>query len=327
MKTIRSLLNDGWYQRYTRISKLSLRSSIYDITGACNLRCKSCFFFNSEAPLKTKEETSIEKWDAFVEKEKDRGVNLAILVGGEPSLHVDRINSFYTRMRTFCTTNGQRKIPRELFPDMRIGISLWGNEEDEAYLRGASTFAASVENYKGDPRAYFLYIITPLQIGKMEQVIRKIKDAGLKVHAELLSNDENIEGLSWTDVTLREIQTEMDGMLEMFPGTFLSSRYYHRVITTGEMMGRQWGWEECPSVSAPFDTRKSHPRRLYGMIRWGADHNYVYRCCSSDTRNCRDCHDSAAQTAWIIVNKRDHLHTTESLQNWIEVCEMFAALY
>ena len=28
-------------------------------------------------------------------------------------------------------TNGVRKIPRERFPEMRIGISLWGDEEDE----------------------------------------------------------------------------------------------------------------------------------------------------------------------------------------------------
>ena len=45
MKTVSSLLDDHWYARYKRISKLNIRSSIYDVTNRCNLRCKGCFFF------------------------------------------------------------------------------------------------------------------------------------------------------------------------------------------------------------------------------------------------------------------------------------------
>jgi MoaA/NifB/PqqE/SkfB family radical SAM enzyme len=45
MKTVSSLLDKDWYERYQRISKLNIRSSIYDVTNRCNLRCKGCFFF------------------------------------------------------------------------------------------------------------------------------------------------------------------------------------------------------------------------------------------------------------------------------------------
>jgi hypothetical protein len=31
--------------------------------------------------------------------------------------------------------------------------------------------------------------------------------------------------------------------------------------------------------------------------------------------------------SWIMVNKREHMNTTQDLQNWIEVYEMFAKLY
>jgi hypothetical protein len=31
--------------------------------------------------------------------------------------------------------------------------------------------------------------------------------------------------------------------------------------------------------------------------------------------------------SWVMVNKRAHIDTPESLQNWIEVYEMFAKLY
>lgn len=102
MKTVSSLLDDHWYERYKKISKLNFRSSIYDVTNRCNLRCKGCFFFSSGEHEAAAEENDIEKWHAFVEKEMERGVNLAILIGGEPTLCLDRIEAFYKRMPTFA---------------------------------------------------------------------------------------------------------------------------------------------------------------------------------------------------------------------------------
>ena len=67
------------------------------------------------------------RWEAFVEKEQARGVNLAILIGGEPTLHLDRVEAFYRRLPTYCATNGLIKVPRERFPDLMVGISLWGD--------------------------------------------------------------------------------------------------------------------------------------------------------------------------------------------------------
>ena len=97
MKTVSSLLDDHWYARYKKISKLNIRSSIYDVTNRCNLRCKGCFFFSSNEHQAAEEETDIAKWDAFVESETARGVNLAILIGGEPTLCLDRVAAFYSR--------------------------------------------------------------------------------------------------------------------------------------------------------------------------------------------------------------------------------------
>ena len=194
MKTVSSLLDPEWYARYKRISKLNIRSSIYDVTNRCNLRCKGCFFFSSDEHKAAPEETDVKKWEAFIDREKDRGVNLAILIGGEPTLCLDRVEAFYKRLPTFCATNGLIKVPRDRFPDMMIGISLWGNEQDERTLRGKDTFRISSQNYAGDPYVYYLYTITPNQIGKTERIIRKISDAGLKVHMQLLSNDEGVDG-------------------------------------------------------------------------------------------------------------------------------------
>ncbi|MBI9083735.1 MAG: radical SAM protein [Desulfobacterales bacterium] len=327
MKTVSSLLDDHWYERYKRISKLNIRSSIYDVTNRCNLRCKGCFFFSSGEHEAATEENDISRWNAFVDKEMARGVNLAILIGGEPTLCMDRIEAFYRRIPTFCATNGLIRVPRDRFPDLMVGISLWGDEEDEKLLRGKDVFSISSKNYEGDPHAYYLYTITPKQIGRTERIVGKIQDVGLKVHLQLLSNDEGVNGFSWQPRQLEEIRLEMDAMLDRYPDTVISSKYYHEIITTGKMLGRRFGWTECPSVTAPMDSRNPQPKRLTNFIRWASDLSTMHRCCTSETRDCSTCKDGAAHMSWVMVNKRAHMRSSRDLRNWIEVYEMFAKLY
>jgi len=326
MRTVSSLLDDEWRRRYDRISRLNIRSSIYDVTNKCNLRCKGCFFFSS-GEHHLEEETDLRKWEDFVDREKDRGVNLAILIGGEPTLFLDRVEAFYKRIPSYCATNGLVKLPRDRFPDMMVGISLWGSSQDEIELRGKDVFSLSSRNYAGDPYTYYLYTLTPRQLGRSEEVVRRIEDCGLKVHIQLLSNDEGADGFSWTPDLLTRARTEMDFLLDKYPKTVISSHYYHEVITTGTLLGRRWGFQECPSVTEPLDRRDPAPKRLIRFIRWGADLTTMHRCCTSATRDCRTCKDGAAHMSWVMVNKRDHFRTTRDLQNWIEVYEMFAKLY
>jgi len=327
MKTISSLLDQKWYERYKQISKLNIRSSIYDVTNKCNLRCKGCFFFSSGEHKVAEEEMDLGKWEAFIDREEERGVNLAILIGGEPTLYLDRVEAFYKRLPTFCATNGIIRVPRDRFPDMMLGLSLWGDEEDEKLLRGKDTFAISSKNYEGDPHTYYLYTITPRQIGKTERIVRKIRDVGLKVHMQLLSNDEGVDGFSWNESELRDIRSEMDAMLDAYPDTVVSCKYYHEIITTGKMLGRTFGWKECPSVTESKDTRNPQPKRLIHFIRWASDLSTMHRCCTSETRDCSTCKDGAAHMSWVMVNKRAHMRSAEDFQNWIEVYEMFAKLY
>lgn len=326
MKTVSSLLDPVWHERYKRISRLNIRSSIYDVTNRCNLRCKGCFFFSS-GEHHVSEEMDLKKWEAFIDKEKARGVNLAILIGGEPTLCMDRVEAFYNRLPTYLATNGLIKISRDKFPDMMVGISLWGGGEDEKVLRGQDTFDVSSKNYEGDPYTYYLYTVTPKQVGKIEPVIRRIADCGLKVHLQLLSNDEGVDGFSWRPEELRDLRFEMDEMLDAFPQTVISSKYYHEVITTGMMLGRRFGWSECPSVTESMDHRRPPVARLIHFYRWAADLKTSHRCCTSATRDCATCKDGAAHMSWIMVNKRAHSVSTKDLQNWIEVYEMFAKLY
>ncbi len=329
MKLLSQMLDPETHARYKRISTLNMRSSIYDVTNRCNLRCKGCFFFSSGEHEVCDEEMDLDRWVQFVEAEIARGVGMAILIGGEPTLYLDRVEAFFTRMKTYAATNGLVKIPRDRFPDMMVGISLWGDDEDELRLRGRNVFKISRENYQGDPKTYYLYTITPQQVGqgKVERVVRKIRDYGLKVHMQLFSNDEQVQGYTWTDELLAGVREEMDDMLARYPDTVISSHYYHQVLTTGRLFDRKWGWEECPSVSEEMDDRNPKPRRLIGFNRWASDLRTHHRCCTSAHRDCATCKDGAATMSWIMVNKRLHMGSSRDLKNWIEIYEMFARLY
>lgn len=327
MLTVSTLLDESWRRRYQQISKLNIRSSIYDITNKCNIRCKGCFFFSSGEDKKYSDQKDVGEWDAFVDREMERGVNLAILIGGEPTIFPARMEAFYKRMPTYCATNGLIKVDRDRFPDMMVGISLWGDEEDEVALRGKNCFGRSSQLYAGDPNVYYLYTLTPQSLDKVPLMTRKIRDCGLKVHFQLLSNDDHVEGYDWTPEILKAARDGMDEMLDLYPETVVSCRYYHRVMCDNEMLGRPWGWNECPSVSADHDTRDPKPKHLISFIRWGADLKTTHRCCTSDTRDCNDCRDGAAKMSWVMVNKRAHMRSAEDLRNWIEVYEMFAKLY
>jgi hypothetical protein len=185
----------------------------------------------------------------------------------------------------------------------------------------------SSRNYAGDQYAYYLYTITPKQVGRIERRVKNIKSAGLKVHLQLLSNDEKVDGFYWSPEQLKDVRAEMDSLLDAYPETIISSKYYHEIITTGRMMGRSFGWQECPSVTEYMDDRNPKPKRLIHFIRWAADLQTMHRCCTSATRDCSTCKDGAAHMSWIMVNKKEHLNSTKDLQNWIEVYEMFAKLY
>ena len=169
--------------------------------------------------------------------------------------------------------------------------------------------------------------MAPKRVGKIEPVIRRIADNGLKVHIQLLSNDEAVDGFYWRPEELRDLRFEMDEMLDQYPKTVISSKYYHEIITTGKMLGRTFGWRECPSVTETLDNRKPPVKRLIHFYRWAADLKTVHRCCTSATRDCATCKDGAAHMSWIMVNKRAHMNTTRDFQNWIEIYEMFAKLY
>jgi len=326
MKLIADLVQGEVRERYETIRSFGMRSSIYDVTNRCNLRCKGCFYFSSDKD-EVFDEPDLKRLEAFIESEKARGVNYAILIGGEPALALDRLDVWYRTIKCSAATNGIKRIPRDRYPAMRFGISLWGSGEEEAELRGRNTFEISLKNYAGDPNTYYLYTITPRSLDHVDAITRRIGDAGLRVHYQLFSNDQDVSGYDWDEASLTKVRDLMDDMLEKHPDIVISSRYYHQVLTTHTLLGQKWGWDACPSVSADNDPRRPLPKRLIGFNAWAADLRTVHRCCTSQTRDCARCYDGAATMSWVMVNKREHMDSPKDFANWVDVTHMFARLY
>lgn len=70
-----------------------LRTSNYDVSNTCNLRCEGCLYFSGAGEEISRAETDIAVWQAFFAAEARRGVNFAYIGGAEPSLTQDRIRA------------------------------------------------------------------------------------------------------------------------------------------------------------------------------------------------------------------------------------------
>ncbi len=87
--------------------KDSTKKVVLELTTACNLKCKHCFYQNSNEFISN---SFIEKEEAFrlVEKFKKYGIDKLVLTGGEPTIHPDFIEiALYAKKRipkvTLCT--------------------------------------------------------------------------------------------------------------------------------------------------------------------------------------------------------------------------------
>src|SRR5438874_5962808 len=113
--------------RAVRAFSRGVRASEYHITNACNLRCRGCWFFTFGFDGRSKEETDLARLRDFIERERARHINAALLIGGEPTLVPDRVMAFVERMDyVTLSTNALRPLPHAGFERVSIGITLFG---------------------------------------------------------------------------------------------------------------------------------------------------------------------------------------------------------
>jgi MoaA/NifB/PqqE/SkfB family radical SAM enzyme len=316
-------LSDTERHLLSRVKSLNMRASQYDITEKCNLRCVGCHFFSSGHDL-LGEEKDLGKWREFVDREKARGINYALMYGGEAALHPERVALFYETMEQCCTTsNGSIMLSAEDFPEMRVILSVWGDDATDVRLRGGgrvNVFKKARENYKNDRRAVFLYVVTPECAHEMDAVVRKIiEETGSRVRFQLYTDNEHYGGeYAYVEEQKQKIYDKMVELKERYPMQVIGTNFTHRRLVFHDFLGERWGYNQCPSVSVSSPKNANHPQtRLLGYNHWSANLEDVHRCCTTDVADCNECQEATARWSWIVTRYRQMRKDPVLLRQWI----------
>lgn len=306
-----------------------LRSISVDLTHVCNLRCAGCYYFSEEMDqYKSPQDES--EFNAFFEHEKARGTNFVTIVGGEPSLELQRIQKIYDNFWMNVATNGLRKIPFEGFENMPIGISVWGDHETDKRLRGngkIDIFTRALQNYRDDPRAFWYYTVTPGNAHEIENVVQKCIDNGNYVLFNFYGDLDGFGGALDYRLGFANCRRQIDRMIALYPERILMTSYFSRVVSTGRLYDETWGYDVCTSISPDNEINRQRIRngKLYNphFRAYNADFETTRRCCTGIERDCGSCYDTWEHFSWVMLNLKKHLGSKQEFTNWLTTMYLF----
>ena len=320
--------------RFERVRSFghTVHASEYHLTNGCNLRCKGCWFFANDFDKATSEVTDLAALRGFVQEERRRGVNTALLIGGEPTLVPDRVAVFVEEMtHVTISSNGLRPLPREGFEHVNVAVTLFGGGPLDDELRGirpngksfSGLFERALGNYRADPRTIFIFALTEAGLQHIEPTVARIADNGNLVsfnfYSAYGSNDP---------VKLDRGQALLDEALrvrDLYPEAVASHPYYISTLITGRSHWDSFSYDVCPSISIDHPghvaRRGNGNPTLPGFNAWAADLKTVEFCCTSG--KCGECRDSQAVLSWLLVSARRFFDSPEHLRVWVEIAESY----
>ena len=326
-------------QRFHRVVSYQkrLRVSEYHLTNACNIRCKGCWFFEAGLDKVSREATELGEIDAFVRKEAvERKINLALVIGGEPALFPQRLAVYVKHMRhVTISSNGLRRLPMEGFEDVCIGVSVWGGGPQDDELRAIKPggrqfeglFETSLDNYRDDRRALFVYAVCESGIEHVEPTVRRIRDNGNPVIFNFYSDYSSDSPIASS--AARELTHELLRVRSLYPDTVISHPYYIETMISGRSHWDTFGYDTCPSISRDHP---AHEQRLANgnpvlplFNTFSADLKSVTFCCTSG--RCDGCRDSQAMGTWLLVNMHRFACSIGHLRTWVELAESWWAQF
>jgi len=327
--------NDAAYvEKYMKVRNISSQVTVseYHLTNACNIRCKGCWFFEYGFDKETREVTKTAPLEAFLQAENERGVNTALVIGGEPTLYPNRLRIYRNYMKYLTiSTNGLKKLPVDGFEDVAVLISLFGGGDLDDEIRAikpngsrfTGLFQTSLDNYRNDPRACFIYAVTEDGIDFIEPTVRAIQENGNRVSFNYYSKYGTSNPLQQSQADrLLETLLETKGK---YPDTVLSVPYYIKTMVSGTSHWGDFSYLECPSISV------DHPGNMDRIAKggpvlpkfntWAPDLETLNLCCTSG--HCEDCRDSQAIFSWLLVNMSRFRRDPEQMKTWIDMSESY----
>jgi hypothetical protein len=267
---------------------------------------------------------------ALIDGERARGTNFVTVVGGEPSLVLDRLRRLYAAFRLSVATNGQRRIPYEGFEDLPIGISVWGDHATDRRLRGGGrtdVFGRALDNYRGDGRAFWYYTVAPGHADEVERVVDRCVANGNRVlfnfYGDLAQLGGALDHRRGFDRTRRAIEVAID----RHPSHVLMTAALAEVVATGTLFGESWGHATCTSITADHPANRERVRNGKPFSRhfraYNADFRTTRRCCTGIDRGCDSCFDTWQHFSWVMLNARKHLGNERDFTRWLTTTYLF----
>lgn len=310
-----------------------VRPSEIHLTKACNIRCRGCWYFEGGFDTAVENAGDSRRLAALVDQLASDGVTQATLIGGEPTLVLDRVQAVVERLPyVTVSTNGLRPFPSAGFENVAVAISLFGGGPLDDDLRGhrpngksfTGLFDTALRNYRDDPRVIFVFALSEAGVKFIEPTVRAIEDNGNLVTFNFYSEHGTPQPIR-IDNERRVLDVALD-VHDRFPSTVVSHPVFIETLITGwAPWGAPFGYDVCPSISVDHP---AHAERLLNgnpvledFAVYGADFETLQFCCTSG--DCGGCRDSQAVYSWLMFNMNRFLADAEALETWIALADTY----
>lgn len=299
-----------------------LRESTYDMSNRCNLSCDGCYYYEGAKQF-APEQTDPEAWRALMRREKARGITYVVLAGAEPSLAPELLQACHDEMPLGCiATNGL--IPIDPAVGYKIHISVWGSDATSRRVRGAADLLRrQIDNYRGDPRAVFVYTFTRENIGEAADVLSTLAAADCRTTFNVFSAPVGYTGeLRHDGSSLAETRAVMDELLALYPRHLLFSPYSAAVHTHAR------GLHDL--FACPYPRRNASTAiglgRSFRQFRTDLTWDRQAACCVPDT-DCDDCRHYAAGSAVVTARLFRHAIDGPTFSSWLDYVDTYLAVW
>jgi hypothetical protein len=336
-RRLAALLNsqDGLRERLRELRRMGtkVKSCEVHLTNKCNIRCKGCWYFEGDFDSSVRELTDLNEIRTFAKHLADNGVTQATLIGGEPSLVLDRVGAFVDHLPYLTvSTNGLRPIPRSGLEHIAIAISLFGGGPLDDALRAhkvngrqfTGLFETALRHYAEDDRVLFIFALSEDGVAHIEDTVRAIRDNGNLVTFNYYSEHGSANALKMART--QELFDAALGTKARYPDTVVSHEYFIKTLITGRShWGAEFGYDVCPSISVDLP---EHAHRVSngnpvidGFSVYGADYQSLQFCCTSG--HCNDCRDSQAVYSWLLLSMAHFTSSLEEFMTWLDIAESY----
>ncbi len=310
-------------ERWEKVKKyFFLRESTYDMSNRCNIRCEGCYYYEGDKQF-AKENRDPEAWRKLMQGERERGITYVVLAGAEPSLVPDLLQVCYDEIPLgSIATNGVKQIPKSV--DYMIHISAWGNDVTSSRVRKAENLLKKqIDNYKGDPRAVFVYTFTRENVDEIYEVLELLAKNDCKVTFNIFSAPVGYSGpLRHTEDSLLQTRKTMMEALLQYPDNVIFSPY-NAVAHT-----HKYGLHALYSCSYPRMNQSTDIGlgRSFKQYRTDLSWDRDAACCVPDT-DCEDCRHYASGSAVVTARLYRHAVNPESFKSWLDYVDTYLTVW